>query len=380
MCKPVLSIVIPSKNRQKYLVGACNMILDHKENSFEIIVHDNSDQPNQFLQEELQDKRLKYYYSSDELSTIDNFNKATDLACGEFICIIGDDDGIIPQIFQVVKWASEHKVDAISYKHAISFSWPNNKFSGRCTIYPYSIEHELANSSEELDRFLKKGGVYYLKYKLPRVYHGIVRKSKFDEVKSKYGKYFFGLSPDIFSSMCLAMLIEKVVYLSLPLTVAGSSSESNKTHRTKEAKSIKLKDAPHFKYIYNYQWMNLVPKIYSGETIWAESSLQALHLFNRSDLIEKLNLEKMNAMILQSGVFIDKEIFSSYLSDKQLSLWRIKRQILIISINSKFRKVYSATFKLVKGKKSKVIKNLNSIEDLNPILKKEFESIINLFR
>ena len=36
------------------------------------------------------------------------------LATGEFVCVIGDDDGVNPEIIRAVCWAREHKLDAVA--------------------------------------------------------------------------------------------------------------------------------------------------------------------------------------------------------------------------------------------------------------------------
>ena len=41
--RPLLSIVIPTRNRQKYLLSTVASILEITSDDFEIIIHDNSD-------------------------------------------------------------------------------------------------------------------------------------------------------------------------------------------------------------------------------------------------------------------------------------------------------------------------------------------------
>ena len=64
---PLLSIVIPTKNRYECLIPVISAILSHVESSdFELIVHDNStsnDSVVDFFREH-KDFRLKYFYVS----------------------------------------------------------------------------------------------------------------------------------------------------------------------------------------------------------------------------------------------------------------------------------------------------------------------------
>lgn len=313
--KKLLSIVIPSRNRQKYAIHCIKSILDIKDNRIEVVVHDNSDtnELEQLIIEQINDERLIYNYDPTPMSTVHNFNKAMEYVNGEYLCFIGDDDGVNPEIIKVVDWAKKNKLDAIVEKLGVRYDWPSEKHDGILSIYPFSKKKEIVNVQSELKKFLKRNGVNYLNYKIPRIYHGIVSKRSFDIVKETIGYYFGGLSVDIFSSISLSLVTQSVVIIDYPFTIAGSSPASDKTHNSKEARKIKLEEAPHFREIGEYRWSKLVPEVYSGASVLAESGIKALEAFKRMDLLGLINKYNLSAIISLRDPQHEKAIMSFYL-------------------------------------------------------------------
>ncbi len=99
---PLLSVVIPTRNRQKYAISSIVSILRIPDPYLEIVVQDNSDSRDlqELLRRNVQDSRLRYNYTPDPLSFIGNFNEAVRLATGDYLCFIGDDDGVNPEIME----------------------------------------------------------------------------------------------------------------------------------------------------------------------------------------------------------------------------------------------------------------------------------------
>ena len=106
MC--LLSIIIPTKNRQVYCLKSIRQILGVVSKDVEIIVQDNSDDNS--LSEEFKSQEfemVKYNYHSGVLSFVDNFSEAVSLCSGKYVCMIGDDDGVLPIIEKVTKYCDK---------------------------------------------------------------------------------------------------------------------------------------------------------------------------------------------------------------------------------------------------------------------------------
>lgn len=322
----LLSIVIPTKNRENYALATIQQILSLNDHRIQVVIQDNSDE--ETLRESIikfNNKSLKYNYSNTTLSFVDNFNMAIDLADGEYICIIGDDDGILPLITEVVVWAKTNMVDAIKPGLNAVYYWPNSMAikekndNGYLTINPFTKKVNLRNPQIEVEKLLKQGASDYLKLNLVKLYHGIVRKECLEEIKKETGKYFGGLSPDIYISVALSLNIKKVVEIGFPLTISGICNKSGSSDSATGKHTGELESAPHLKGHKNYVWTKDIPKFYSVDTIWADSALAALKDLEETTLLMKFNLEFLTIKCLLKYPQYKKVILKNYLNNSKSS-------------------------------------------------------------
>src|SRR6476661_1863291 len=114
----LLSLVITTKNRKHTLLYSVKTALniDLNEKEMEVVIQDcsDNDETQQLISEQYQDPRIKYYRSPAGISMTDNWNYAFANVQGEYVCIIGDDDGFLPVIKDVVLWAKSNKISIIS--------------------------------------------------------------------------------------------------------------------------------------------------------------------------------------------------------------------------------------------------------------------------
>ena len=99
----LLSIVIPTRNREKYCIEAIKHIMTFMEDCFELVIKDNSDSDiiEQYVSKN-PDIRLKYHRTQGRLNSVINMDEALSYAQGEYVCMIGDDDTVLPNIFYFV--------------------------------------------------------------------------------------------------------------------------------------------------------------------------------------------------------------------------------------------------------------------------------------
>ena len=377
--KPLLSIVIPTKNRQKYAFLTIKNILSIDHESLELVVHDNSDSNvlEKKLLENINDKRLVYRHDNRPLSAVHNFDYAMKYVNGKYVCYIGDDDGINPEIIKIIEWANENNLDAIIPSNPVSYAWPSVKNNGELIIYPFTKKFNQIDVEKNLNIFLRSGAVYYLNYGLPKVYHGIVKRECFDQVYNKLGYYFGGLSPDIFASIAISSFFpNKVISIDYPITIAGTSYESDQTHRTKEAKNKKLSNAPHFNNRGSYKWSSFVPSIYSGSSIWSESGIHALEDLKRFGLISKVNLYKMVAEIAIDSPKNEKLILDTFLNpNKYMSIKLIYHlQKNKMRFEKILKKIINRLSRIFSRKTIIVFKDIDSID----IALREMNKYINI--
>ena len=301
---PLLSIVIPTRNRIKYVTHAINSILSIQSSELELVIQDSSDSRNLglWLQENISDGRLLFNYSEPPMSMTDNFNSAIRLAGGEYVCMIGDDDGVNPEIVTATRWASKNGLDALVPHHGgASYRWPDFQSryygsgqAGKLFINAFSGAKSYPNTDVEMQRCVQSAG--QSKFDLPIVYLGIIRRQCMIEVSKKAGAYFKGISPDIFGALAVANYARRVCVIDYPLVLPGSSGGSSSGRSAMGKHKGPLKDDPHMQAFKDLSWPVLVPEFFSVQTVWAEGAVEALQAMGRTDLLSQFNVARLHAL------------------------------------------------------------------------------------
>jgi glycosyltransferase involved in cell wall biosynthesis len=314
---PLLSIVIATRNRIPYAISAIQSILEITDSRLELVVQDNSESRDleSYVRENIKDNRFRYRYTPPPFSSIDNFNAALELSTGEYLCLIGDDDGVNPEIMEAAAWAKKNDVDALTPRIISSYLWPNTGipsgilakvYGSELSILTFTGKMFIVDVKREVIKLMRNGGVYYFSFNLPKLYHGLVRRRCMNDIHEKIGTYLGGLSPDIFSVLAISEVAEKVIIIDYPLTIPGICPDSTSVAHLKGKHTGRIEDAPHFRDRGEYHWCELVPKIYSPETIWVDSGIAALRAMGRDDIIQELNLPKLAAYCIYGNREVKK--------------------------------------------------------------------------
>src|SRR5262245_20675383 len=91
------SVVIPTRERAETLRHALRTCLNRKFDDYEVIVSDNdSAPPMRAVVDEVAGPKVRYVRTPDALAMSSNWDFALSHARGEFVVLIGDDDGLLP--------------------------------------------------------------------------------------------------------------------------------------------------------------------------------------------------------------------------------------------------------------------------------------------
>ena len=281
----VLSIVIPTKNRALYCHSTVKSILTYSEN-LQLIVQDSSDGTE--LQERLFgiiDTRLFYKKVSPDLNMTENFDSALKLATGDYVLMLGDDDGISPQIFDAVDTCVRMNADSItSREFYVAYNWPDfrSKYSGDYQAGKLSINLKFDSIVTEIDmpkeirNFLNNAGQGCMA--LPRIYHGLISQSLIQNIRNLHGACFFGVSPDVSFAFLAAVHSRRHLIANFPITIAGASGGSNAGRSALRTHKGDLWADPHMEHYKTEVWPSVIPEFFSVESVWAQAALAAVDL------------------------------------------------------------------------------------------------------
>lgn len=230
--QPRISVVIPTRNRAEYLPCAIDTVLSQAETNFELVVSDNhSSDGTVALLERLRDPRLRVVRPDRPLAMVDHFEWVLDQARGEWMTIIGDDDGLMPFFFGFTNSLLDilpEEFDAMVGPRALYF-WP-----GLDDLYgTRAVDLHLSDLVREVEpsrtlRELAHGRESY--FDAAQFYTGTVfRRSLVQRLRhaTRSGRVFHSVSPDAASVASILLESCRVLRLGMPLAWVGSSPKSN---------------------------------------------------------------------------------------------------------------------------------------------------------
>lgn len=224
--KPKISIVIPTRERAQYLHFSARTCLASTYPELEIVIADNASRDDTAaVVDALNDPRVRYVRSERRLSMRDNFERGIDAASGDYVGIIGDDDGVFPYTpARVVELFETLEVDAVAAARA-HYSWPDLLASrAGCGLLPRGTGAPRLNDGRAALRHLLRDNDYY---KLPCIYHGFVTKAAIERYSSRHGRFLLSGIADAASTFALCLDNIRFAWTPEPLVINGGSVRSN---------------------------------------------------------------------------------------------------------------------------------------------------------
>jgi glycosyltransferase involved in cell wall biosynthesis len=227
MSHPKFSIVIPTRNRAQTLQYAIKTCLNQDFEDYEIIVSDNFSTPEtQQEVEKFNEDRIVFVRTNQPLAMSENWEYAISHIHGEYVILIGDDDGLLHNSLSHLDKVIDSTNERVIRWEWILYYWPDffmKNVAGKIYI-PISNRVTELNSTE----IIKKVANYELHYKtLPMLYNSAVHNSIIKKIKGKTGVFFNSQTPDVYSGFVIAKSVKKYLSINTPLNIAGLSKSSN---------------------------------------------------------------------------------------------------------------------------------------------------------
>lgn len=349
MEKPLLSIVVPTKDRYQYLKKLIQLVDGFNSSEVELVIQDNSDDNSSFVEylNEINKDFIKYYYQKGQIPMSKNSDFAILHSSGEYVCFIGDDDGVTIDIIDCVKYMKKEGVEAIRSVSA-SYCWPEvgaNRFvqMGSRVDYDKPGKIETLNPEETLIDIVGKG--FINRGEMPLVYHGIVARDTLDRIYKIGGTYFPGSSPDISNGVALSLVTGKYQKYDKIVTFSGSSKYHGGGVYTSGKKHPELEDIKWLLPGAVKAWDKRLPLIGEGDSIWCDSAIKALRYMGRSDLEEKINFENL---------YVHFALSHKDLIGMSLSLTKNKGKFMIVFVARLVLRYYNGVLEWIYGKYNKL--------------------------
>jgi hypothetical protein len=225
---PAFSIVIPTRARADTLEYAARTALSQTFTDIEVIVHESGADPaTAALLARIDDPRLRAFTSGPPRPMIDNWEAAVREARGDYVFVLGDDDGLLPDACAVAsRLLAARPADLISWRPAIYY-WP-------CHFDPVTRDRVFATFGTRLTCTTRASRtVLELVYRfretysaLPMIYNTFVARPFIEAIRRRRGRYLLGSMPDVMSGVVNAFFSDEYLVCNRPLSVWGVSRHS----------------------------------------------------------------------------------------------------------------------------------------------------------
>ncbi len=302
-----VSIVVATKDRYGTLFDCIDgLLLNYGRDDIEIIVRDNSAQPR------IQDFTARFggrhnlVYLSDPtpVSQSENYELGVARARGDFVIMIGDDDGVAGGLLEIAAWMDRHALDAFLPSTSI-YRWPgvSPRFSANNPDGWLSQNALLAPrlvDAEHERRAVLASGCTSL-HNMPNLYHGLVRRSCLDRLRAEAGACFPGPSPDMANAFALSYMVGRMAAAQLPVVISGNSLNSGAGLGLQGKHVGEISDLPFLPRDTAARWNPFIPFCWSGQTIWCQSAYSSAAALGHAQEFDALN--NYRALYAKSLVF-----------------------------------------------------------------------------
>lgn len=234
---PFFSVVIPTRNRAVLLCNTITSVLDQTFCDYELIVSDNSDNPDIVLNNLksfpgwINNPKCKYLRPSNYMVMPDHWEFLTSHAVGDYVAILTDRFVMRPSALEVL--AKRIKANAAGEPDIVVWDVQSG-FSDQSGIQytnNFTAESSLINSRDILSEFAefsswRNGNVFF--NKLPRGMNSVYKRSLAKTIIEIHGRMFPPLSPDYSSAFLFMAYTENVLYLDLPLYMSHGNKSTGR--------------------------------------------------------------------------------------------------------------------------------------------------------
>lgn len=300
--RPLLSIVIPTKDRYHYLKYLIKLLVKLNSEELEIVIQDNTAE-NKEISEFLKNisrPNIVYHYDKETLSVKENCDRAIKNSTGEFVCMLGDDDGVLPSVLEILQNAKDIEADVL-LSLPCYYNWPD--FYDPSIINLVSaVQFNKGNKklvrvdvAKELKKCIANG--FDSLYRMPKVYQAAVRKDFLDQIYKKCGTYSPGPSPDMANAVSLSILYPKCYMYNGPLFISGQCRGFGGGERIIGSKQLrKIEEVSFLPQNINLSWNSHLPPYWCADTIWPQSAIEAMKAFDYP--LDNINYDKIIARFL----------------------------------------------------------------------------------
>lgn len=235
MSHPKFSIVVPTRDREatlRFTLQTC----EHQDfDDYEIVVSDNSTTTaTRELVESIATPRIRYVRPPEPMAMSDHWDFAISQAKGEFITVIGDDDGFLAHGLREIDRIIGMLGAQILRWEPVCYNWPDlpqQEFAkaDEILIPLRQVDAYHPIHARDSRRMIQAAANLEVPYsQLPMIYCSMIHRSLIERLRGRQsGRLFLSQCPDVYSSFAFAHLVETYHAVDAPMSINALSGRSN---------------------------------------------------------------------------------------------------------------------------------------------------------
>lgn len=227
------SVLLPTRNRLEYLRYAVETVLRQDYGDWECIISDNfSQQDIAGYAQSLVDTRIKYYRTASSISVTDNWNNALDKSTGEYVIMLGDDDGLMQRYFTTMRdLIGEYGHPDLIYTKAFLYAYPgaipehpNGYLQKGQALFIPTPKGPFLLDPRQARKMVRQS----LNFRISFAYnmqHSLVSRGLIDSLR-EYGAFYQSPFPDYYATNVMMLKAERILIYPRPMVTIGITPKS----------------------------------------------------------------------------------------------------------------------------------------------------------
>jgi glycosyltransferase involved in cell wall biosynthesis len=228
---PKFSILVPTRQRPDTLLATLATLIWQPGDDYEIVVADNfgdEDVAAVIAAAQQRHPRIRHIRSDRVLPMAENWERGLAACTGEYVSVLGDDDGFLPSTLDVVR-----KLIAVTDARVISWEvhtywWPDTIVTWNKNRLYVSLGHNDVAWIQSRSALVQTYRDSVAFGALPMIYNAFVHRDVINSVIDRFGAYFVPafVSPDVASGIVNLVHTSRYLHSFRPFAVRGNSRRS----------------------------------------------------------------------------------------------------------------------------------------------------------